>query len=75
LVGLLARALGTAELIRFALGLSVNVSLNISPAFSTSRAISKGITRVSGDGETEVERAITAGTAPIPIHYVRFCYR
>jgi hypothetical protein len=51
----LCESLGTAELIRFALGLSVNVSLNILSCLLDITSNIEGITRGFGDGETEVE--------------------
>jgi hypothetical protein len=54
LVGL-CESLGTAELIRFALGLSVHVSVNILSCLLDITSNIEGITRGFGDGETEVE--------------------
>jgi hypothetical protein len=47
--------LSTAELIRFALGLSVHVSVNILSCLLDITSNIEGITRGFGDGETEVE--------------------
>jgi hypothetical protein len=47
--------LGTAELVRFALGLSVHISVNILSCLLDITSNIEGITRGFGDGETEVE--------------------